>query len=89
LTQTKSEEEHPIIGEERLQPFIAKAEATPFLGGSPDLLDTNIEPPPEQSSQDRAVCVSHASGNFIYRRAARFQQMHCSFHPQALKIGQR
>lgn len=65
------------------------AHADALSGGPPALFDAPMEPPTQQCSQGRAVCVSHAGGDFIDGRAARFQEMHRTLHPQALEIRQR
>ena len=42
------------------------------LESSPNLLDSEVEPAPQKSSQSRAVGVSQPRGNFLDARAAGF-----------------
>jgi hypothetical protein len=58
-------------------------------GSSPDLLDPNVEPTEQKSSQSRAIGVAHARGNFVDGGATGFQQMHRAFYSQTLEVRQR
>ncbi len=47
------------------------------------------ELPPQQGSQRDAIGIADARGDLVDALAARLQQVHRAFHPQALEVGQR